>query len=119
MIIETHKEVVYVSGSLRTNQWSAIKTAAYLVYASYPHGVVLDFAGVSLLSRLGETTFSDAVRDIERQQLPFVLVHLPADVKTQLEEGRLHGYIAETLETKHIRQAIFSDAWWQRLWGIL
>ena len=120
VIIETNREVIYISGALRANQWPAIKTTAYLVYESYPLGVTLDFTGIKCVSEVGEDTFVDALADIERYALPFALTRVPSEVAARLRqsaEERLPQYCSEEAKERHIRQAIFSEAWWQKLWG--
>ncbi len=120
VIIETDQEVIYISGALRANHWPAIRTTAYLVYASYPLGVTLDFAGIQCVSPMGEATFANALADIERHALPFALAYVPSDVAARLRQGTeriLPAPCANMTEERHIRQAIFSDAWWQKLWG--
>lgn len=120
MIIETEGEVIYISGVLRANQWPAIKTTAYLAYASYPMGVTLDFGGVTRVSSAGECTFLDALTDIERQGLPFALTCVPMEVAARLRQrtGKVYDSRgAEGTEERRIRQAICSEAWWQKLWG--
>ena len=122
VIIETEHEVIYISGTLRANHWLAIKTTAYLVYASHPLGVTLDFGGIKGVCSGGEDTFADAVADIERHALPFTLAHVPADVAAQMgrrAENPVFSRGAKGVEERRIRQAIYSEAWWQRLWGAI
>ncbi len=120
MIIETDHEVIYMSGALRANQWPAIKTTAYLVYASYPMGVTLDFGGVRCVSVGGESTFLDALADIERHELPFALSRVPPEVAARLQQKM--GNFSDSRrpdagEESRIRQAIGSETWWRKLWG--
>ena len=72
-------------GPLLANNWAAIKTTAGLVKQTYPMGVILDFADVSVVSRLGEITFVEALFDIERESLPFVLDNVPDALAGRLE----------------------------------
>ena len=119
MIIETDQEVIYISGALRANHWPAIRTTAYLVYASYPLGVTLDFAGIQCVSPMGEATFANALADIERHALPFALAYVPSEVAARLRQRTSESqlYPGNLPDERRIRQAIFSDAWWRKLWG--
>ena len=121
MVIETNGNVIYVSGSLRTNQWPTIKAAAYLILREIPNGVVLlDCAGLRTISAEGRETFVDALRDMEARRLPLRVANLPERLQAQLEAvsgGRLHAHLAETPETARITQIVSSAEWWHRLLG--
>ena len=119
MVIEACENTVYVSGVLHTNHWSAIKNMVDLISASCPCGVWVDFGNVIFFSELGERTVSEALCDIENRDFPITLINLPPQVKTRIESFS-SGCRAEhdpSDETRRIHAAIYSERWWQRLWG--
>jgi anti-anti-sigma regulatory factor len=105
MFIETRRQMVYVSGSLRSNQWEVIKTTALLTYSSYPGGVLIDFSGVRWVNSSGETTLVSAMEDIERHNLPFTLLNVASSVEAHLS----------TAISRRLAEG--SEMWWKRLWG--
>lgn len=122
MVIESHDDVVYISGSMCVNHWPAILATAYLVYERHPLGVVIDCSGVSFVSQTGAQTFIDALQHIEAEHLCFALVSIPASVQQRLEHNNSHSTHLQALnshqhETRRIHQAISSSSWWERLWG--
>jgi anti-anti-sigma regulatory factor len=127
MVIEACEDVVYVSGALHTNHWSAIKNMVDLISAGYPCGVMVDFGNVTFFSKLGIMTFSEALCDIENRGLPITLVNLPPSIQIfseafsseSCQSDSRQEYYAETEEARRIYTAIYSETWWQRLWGTL
>jgi anti-anti-sigma regulatory factor len=116
MVIETSREVVYVSGSLCANQWPVIKTTACLVYEEYPGGVVIDFSGVRYLSEMGEHTFIEAAADIERHRLPFFLTKLPHRAKSLLSFAE-SDFAYEEANRLRLPRDLNLETWWDRIWG--
>ena len=82
-----------------------IRTSALLLFELYPLGIVIDFSGVKWVSAQGEYTIVAAIDEIERQQLPFLMLNLSASVAPQL--------------SSHVsrRLAAGSELWWDRLCG--
>jgi anti-anti-sigma regulatory factor len=120
MIIETHNDVVLLSGSLCTNQWPAIKATADLVYTHHPMGILIDCSGLSYVTRVGAKTFEDALQHIERERYAVVFTHVPVDVKQMLSTigpGNFDADMETQNETRRISQAIWSTRWWEQLWG--
>ena len=105
MVIEHRRHVVYVSGSLCSNQWPVIRTTAFLILEQYPTGIVINFTEAQWASAAGESTLVAAMNEIERHNLPFVLLNfssssdpvLSASVSRRLAEG--------------------AETWWNRLSG--
>ena len=120
MVIETRANVVLVSGEVYGNAWAAIRTAADYVYADYPQGVIIDFTGLRCLTEQAEAFLLDAFYDIEWHGLPFLLTHLEPALQARLESLAPKRHllsIEEITETQRINRAIFSEAWWEKLWG--
>ena len=116
MVIETNREVVYVSGSLCANQWPVIKTTACLVCEEHPGGVVIDFSGVRYLSEMGEHTFIEAAADIERHRLPFFLTKLPCRARSLLSPSSSCPHQEEANRLRLPRD-LNLETWWNRIWG--
>jgi anti-anti-sigma regulatory factor len=105
MVVEDRRQIVYVSGSLRANQWPVIRTTAYLVYERYPLGVAIDFSGVRWVSAAGESTLIAALHEIEQHTLPFTLLNFSSAV-----EPLLSASVSRRL-------AEGTEQWWNRLCG--
>ncbi|HLJ57816.1 MAG TPA: hypothetical protein VKT77_22455 [Chthonomonadaceae bacterium] len=107
MFIETRRNIVSVSGSLRGDQWPVLRTSAYLAYECHPLGIVIDFSGVSRVVAGGEATLASALEEIDRQRLPFVLLNFPT--------------FAQSLMAPELcrRLAAGSERWWNRLSGAI
>lgn len=105
MVIEERAHLVFVSGSLRTNQWPVIRTTAYLVFHRNPLGIVIDLSGVRWVTAAGESTLTAAIEEIERDRLPFVLLNVTSAV-----EPLLSPCVSRRL-------AAGSERWWERLCG--
>src|SRR5262249_27802956 len=116
MVIETRHEVVYISGSISTDLWPAIRTTASLVAESFPDRVVIDFSEVQWISRSGEITLAAALEEIEQNQLPFVLVNLSSEMLDLLPVS-VSIRIKDMSESRRMVEAIGSETWWNRLWG--
>lgn len=121
MIIETLRERICLSGRVRTNQWAAVRTAAHLLLAAYPDGVIIDCSCLDSVSDAGEMTFIEAIQEIEFTGLPIMLAHLPHPLEAKLGQttyGRLHRHLCLSLEAQRLHEAISSPEWWERLWGV-
>ena len=121
MIIETHNDVVLLSGSLCTNQWPAIMATADLVYTYHPMGILIDCSGLTHVTRVGAKTFEDALQHIEHGRYACVFTHVPRDVKLMLSATNSSNFDADMEtqnETRRISQAIWSTRWWEQLWGV-
>lgn len=105
MVIETRRNIISISGALQTNQWHVIRTTAFLVYERFPREVVIDFAGVRWISTDGESTLADAIDEIERCSLPFVLLTVSRTAQLQL---------SSSVST---RLSAGTERWWNRLCG--
>lgn len=116
MVIEKRKEVVYISGSLRSNQWPVIRTTAYLAYEEHPEGIVLDFSRVLAVSEKGEITFLAAAEEIVRCNLPFHLRQVPARVRT-LVSPCAGDHQQEERCTLSQSSEVALDSWWNQIWG--
>ena len=106
MVVESRNHVVYVSGSLRCNQWPVIRTTAFLVYECSPLRVIIDFSGVRWVSAEGESTLIAALHEIEQHSLPFTLLNFSSAV-----EPLLSASVSRRL-------AEGSEHWWNRLCGM-
>jgi len=106
MVIEDKNQVVYVSGSLRIDQWPVIRTTAFLVYERYPLGIIIDFSGVRWVSSAGESTLIAAINEIEQHSLPFTLVTFSSTTEALLSPSVSR------------RLAEGAERWWNRMHGM-
>ena len=121
MIVSTHEDVVCLSGRLQANQWPAIKAVAVMLLREHPVGVVIDCREMQAISPEGIATLLEALEDIRTTPLPFAMANLPSHIETELKkatQGRFHGPLSESVESARMTRAIFSQLWWERLWGI-
>ena len=105
MVIEDRRQIIYVSGSLRSNQWPVIRTTAHLVFEHYPLGIAIDFSGVRWVSAAGEATIVAAMNEIDDHNLPFALLNFSS--------------VVEPLISHSVSQRLArgTEVWWNRLCG--
>jgi len=80
MIIETHGDVVKLSGTLHKNQWLTIRAAAGMLLNEHPQGIIVDCSQLQDVSEEGAKTFLEAMRDIEAAKTRIIVVNLPDKV---------------------------------------
>jgi len=106
MVIEERRNIVSVSGTMRCNQWPVIRTTAFIVLNQYPQEVIIDFSGARWGAAEGEHTLTAAIDEIERLNLPFVLLNVAGPIQSRL---------AVPLER---RLSARTELWFSRLWGV-